>query len=157
MPAPEGALREEHHGCTKIASRDGTVVTVLTAQLVRYCGYFAAEGALRETGVLELTRGYTAEELDVFKRMLYYDKLPVRDAGMLLRVASLADMLCDARHAAMCVFDVALLDYWPAYDLAKTWPRVKPVLAVAACRQLDQLVRCSRVGEVIDMALGVTQ
>ena len=154
IPEPEGRLQGEHAGCTQFRSRDGVIVPVLTAQLVQYCGYFAADAATRETQVLNVAAEYTSDELDAFKQLVYYDRVPSYESACLLRVAALADMLCDARHASMCVFKVALVDFWPAYDVAKHWPLVKPVLAVAACRQLEHLVRCSRIAEVVHWAVG---
>ena len=105
----------------------------------------------RDTGI---ARDFTAAQILIFKNMLYYDKIPTCcGPAQLMRVAALADMLCDARHACMCVFDVALGDFWAAYDLAKEWHRAVPVLAAAARRQLPQLVRCSRLAEIVDIVV----
>lgn len=157
LPAAVGAFNEQLHGCTVLVSSEGTEVPVLTAHLARYCGYFNAPLGQqdRNTGI---ARDFTAAQIRMFKNMLYYDNMPqlipsACGRAQLMKVAALADMLCDARHACMCVFDVALGDFWAAYDLAKEWHRAVPVLAAAARRQLPQLVRCSRLAEIVDIVV----
>jgi len=148
---PCGSFGEAHAGVTRFVCSDGDC-TVLTAHLVRHCLYFKAQES-RVPVLKTIARECTTATLEAFRDMLYEDVLPA--AAPLVELATFCDIMCNTRHACMCIRELARQDFWAAYDLGKSWAGTRPFIVRAAWDQLDKLVKCSRMAEIADMVAGV--
>lgn len=137
---------EKYHGVVTFLPHR---VQILMGPLARAAQYFRRDTLPAST----MTVPYSKETVAAFRDLVYYDTLA--EPKLAAKVAQLADMLCATRAAHKAIHELALQHFWQAYDVAKDWPYVRPVLREHAIAQAHVLVRGNRALEIADLIAGI--
>lgn len=138
---------EQYCGCITFKPSG---VKILHSLLARASSYFRSPHLSQSS----VEVNYDTKIVEEFRQLVYYDTPPEQQYAV--QVAKLADMLCATRpvHIAIDTL-VCNAAFWLAYDTAKDWPYVQPLLRMRAMQSADVLMRHQRAAEIATLIAGL--
>ena len=125
-------------------------VQILRAPLARVSDFFQSSLLCNDTTHVDADKDVLVQ----FRNVVYYDTAP--SPLLATAVAKMADMFCAPRCAYVAVEVLAKRNFWTAFDTAKDWPYLRPLLRKHAMQQAHQLARGSRGPEIAALLAGVS-
>lgn len=150
LPRPQlPAFCNQHVGCIRVFTADGTCVPVLLSLLARHATMFGRAFAWgqADTFHVQSTRSVVEKMRDL---VYYFDNVDMAAYTLddVRHLVALADMIGARAILHLVLHKMAILDFWVAWDMTHEWPGTADVLRLAAQQQLPTLVRCSRMREI---------